>query len=110
MKYLKRIIDNQLDLHLEAFGAVHITGPKWCGKTTTAETRAKSVIKMQDPDRSREIDDAAQHLLEITRLIKESNLRNHQAQLKLPDLLLILTAGEMAYTRPDGVKVVPIAA
>jgi hypothetical protein len=50
-KYLSRIADRTLDLRLEAFGAVQITGPKWCGKTTTAERRAESVIKMQDPDR-----------------------------------------------------------
>lgn len=51
IKYLSRIADKTLDLRLEAFGAVQITGPKWCGKTTTAERRAASVIKMQDPDR-----------------------------------------------------------
>lgn len=51
MKYLNRIADKTLDLRLEAFGAVQIAGPKWCGKTTTAERRAASVIKMQDPDR-----------------------------------------------------------
>jgi hypothetical protein len=48
--YLSRIADKTLELRLEAFGAVQITGPKWCGKTTTAERRAESVIKMQDPD------------------------------------------------------------
>lgn len=51
MKYLNRIADKTLDLRLEAFGAVQIAGPKWCGKTTTAERRAASVIKMQNPDR-----------------------------------------------------------
>lgn len=51
MDYLRRIADKTLDLRLEAFGAVQITGPKWCGKTTTAERHAASVIKMQDPDR-----------------------------------------------------------
>lgn len=50
MEYLSRIADDQLKLRLEAFGAVQIKGPKWCGKTTTAEMQAKSVIKMQDPD------------------------------------------------------------
>src|SRR5574344_2837028 len=50
MKYLRRIADELLKLHLEAFGAVQIKGPKWCGKTTTAEMQAKSVIKMQNPD------------------------------------------------------------
>lgn len=49
-RYLNRIADRILDLRLEAFGAVQITGPKWCGKTTTALRRAASVIKMQDPD------------------------------------------------------------
>lgn len=50
MDYLKRIADDQLKLRLEAFGAVQIKGPKWCGKTTTAQMQARSVIKMQDPD------------------------------------------------------------
>ena len=50
MEYLKRIADEQLALRLEAFGAVQIKGPKWCGKTTTAEQQAKSIIKLQDPD------------------------------------------------------------
>ena len=27
-----------------------------------------------------------------------------------PDLLIVLTGGEMAYTRDDGVKVIPIGA
>lgn len=50
MKYLQRIADQVLNMYLEAFGAVQIKGPKWCGKTTTAEMHAKSVVKMQDPD------------------------------------------------------------
>lgn len=50
MGYLKRIADGVLKARLEAFGAVQIKGPKWCGKTTTAAMQAKSVIKMQDPD------------------------------------------------------------
>lgn len=50
-KYLPRIADKILEQRLEAFGAVQITGPKWCGKTTTAERHSRSVIKLQDPDR-----------------------------------------------------------
>ena len=50
MGYLKRTADAVLAQHLEAFGAILIEGPKWCGKTTTAEQVAKSVIKLQDPD------------------------------------------------------------
>lgn len=49
--YLHRIADNELSLRLEAFGAVQIKGPKWCGKTTTAERQCKSKIKLQDPDK-----------------------------------------------------------
>lgn len=49
--YLKRVCDDILALKLEAFGAVHIVGPKWCGKTTTAKQFAKSYIEMQDPDK-----------------------------------------------------------
>lgn len=51
-EYYPRIIDKLLDDYLEAFGATLIKGPKWCGKTTTAEQKAKSVLKMQDPDHS----------------------------------------------------------
>ena len=36
-QYYERIIDKELDLKLRAFEATHIIGPKWCGKTTTAE-------------------------------------------------------------------------
>ncbi len=50
-QYLPRLADKELALRLEAFGATLIVGPKWCGKTTTAEMQAKSVLKMQDPDR-----------------------------------------------------------
>lgn len=50
MKYLPRIADNILRNRLDAFGAVLIEGPKWCGKTTTASQQAKSIIRLQDPD------------------------------------------------------------
>ena len=46
-KYYPRIADSILDLKLRAFGAIHIVGPKWCGKTTTAEQKAKSSLKLQ---------------------------------------------------------------
>lgn len=50
MEYYKRDADSTLQELLGAFGAVLIEGPKWCGKTTTAEQAAKSVIKLQDTD------------------------------------------------------------
>ena len=49
-KYLKRVIDDILKKRLEMVGAILIQGPKWCGKTTSAEQYAKSVLKLQDPD------------------------------------------------------------
>jgi hypothetical protein len=51
-EYYQRIIDKELKDHLDAMGAVLIIGPKWCGKTTTAMQEAKSVLRMQDPDKS----------------------------------------------------------
>ena len=48
--YLPRIADAKLELSLQAMGAVLIEGPKWCGKTSTAEHIAKSVLYMQDAD------------------------------------------------------------
>ena len=51
-KYLKRIVDKELDLKLRAFGATNIVGPKWCGKTTTAEQRSNSTLRLQkDPNK-----------------------------------------------------------
>lgn len=56
-----------------------------------------------------EIDEGSKHLLEIKRLIQEANKTERQVPLREPDLLIILTGGSMAYTRPDGVKVIPLA-
>lgn len=50
MKYIPRIVDNIISTYLETFGAICIRGPKWCGKTTTAEQHSRSIIKLQDPD------------------------------------------------------------
>lgn len=58
---------------------------------------------------SREIEEGAQHLLEIKRLIQEKNKTETQVPLREPDLMIIITGGKMAYTRADGVKVIPLA-
>lgn len=50
MAYLPRIADQTLQEYLDAFGAVLIEGPKWCGKTTTAEQQTNSELKLQAPD------------------------------------------------------------
>ena len=50
-KYRKRIADEILFRKLEGKGAVLIEGPKWCGKTTTAEQIASSILYMDDPEK-----------------------------------------------------------
>ncbi|MBO4320014.1 MAG: ATP-binding protein [Treponema sp.] len=50
MSYKKRLADTLLDEKLESFGATLITGPKGCGKTTTAKQKASSIIEFQDED------------------------------------------------------------
>ena len=47
--YRKRIADDILQKKLRSKGAVLIEGPKWCGKTTTAEQAAKSILYMDEP-------------------------------------------------------------
>lgn len=49
-QYRPRIADKMLSCRLMGVGAVLIQGPKWCGKTTTAEQQAKSVVYMDDPE------------------------------------------------------------
>ena len=58
---------------------------------------------------SREIEEGAKHLLEVKDLIREHNKKEKQVQLREPDLLIILTGGQMAYTRKDGVRIIPLA-
>ena len=48
--YKKRIADSILQKKLKAKGAVLIEGPKWCGKTTTAEQISKSILYMANPE------------------------------------------------------------
>lgn len=48
-EYKKRIADALLAKKLRSTGAVVIEGPKWCGKTTSAEQMAQSVNYVSDP-------------------------------------------------------------
>ena len=59
--YKRRILDSLLEKKLQTKGAVLIEGPKWCGKTTTAEEIAASKIMLAKPD----IKDHFKSLLEI---------------------------------------------
>lgn len=58
---------------------------------------------------SAEIESGARHLLEIRDLVRKHNEREGQTRLREPDLLIVITGGPLAYTRPDGVRVVPLA-
>ena len=51
--YRPRIADLQLKKMIRRIGAVLIQGPKWCGKTTTAEQIAASKIYLDDPEKQK---------------------------------------------------------
>ena len=51
--YKKRIADALILEKLSYMGAVLVQGPKWCGKTTTSEQIAKSILYLSDPETSR---------------------------------------------------------
>lgn len=51
---------------------------------------------------SEKIDEGAKNLLKINKLIEKNDKLNN------PSFLAVLTGGEVAYTRSDGVKVIPI--
>ena len=52
-EYKARIADEMLRKKLRRIGAVLVQGPKWCGKTTTSEQMANSVLYMADPSRQK---------------------------------------------------------
>ena len=58
---------------------------------------------------SKEIEDGASHLLQIKSLVQDYNKREKQIRLREPGLLIVITGGSMAYARPDGVKIIPLA-
>jgi len=47
--YRERIADKLLINKLEGMGAVLVEGAKWCGKTTTSEQHAGSILYMDNP-------------------------------------------------------------
>ena len=53
-EYKPRIADTILQRKLAGKGAVLIEGPKWCGKTTTAEKAAQSTLYMADPENEKQ--------------------------------------------------------
>ncbi len=79
-EYRKRIADDILSRKIVGKGAVVVEGPKWCGKTTTAEQVASSIIYMDDPEHKNQylsmVDINPRRLLEgaVPRLIDEWQL------------------------------------
>ncbi|MDR1318434.1 MAG: AAA family ATPase, partial [Treponema sp.] len=71
--YRPRIIDPIIRQRLKAFGGILITGPKWCGKSTTGLFHAKSFINMDVPENREQYHLAPQLIMNGTypRLIDE---------------------------------------
>lgn len=46
MEYVRRILDTELDELFDQVSAIAIDGPKGVGKTTTAEQRVASVVRL----------------------------------------------------------------
>ncbi len=57
-EYIPRLVDKIIAETLSDFTAVHIRGPKWCGKTYTSEHFAKSEIKLNTKKQKMEFDRA----------------------------------------------------
>ena len=57
----------------------------------------------------REVDMGADHLIEIRNLVRQYNEQEKQIMMREPDLLMVITGGPVAYTRADGVHVVPLS-
>jgi len=47
--YLPRLVESNIAEAMKTNGCVVIEGAKWCGKSTTAELFAYSVVKLQKP-------------------------------------------------------------
>ena len=48
--YIPRLFDQIIEFSLKSKGAVVIVGPKWCGKSTTANRYAKTIIDLMPLD------------------------------------------------------------
>ena len=51
-EYKPRLIDEQIEKSLKAYGAINIVGAKWIGKTWTARKHSKSEFLLMDPSGS----------------------------------------------------------
>ena len=83
-EYRKRIVDEILDEKLSYIGAVLVEGPKWCGKTTTCEQHAQSVLYIDDPDMHEQYLEMAG--AKITELLKGKSPRLLDEWQDIPEL------------------------
>lgn len=60
--YQARVCDGTIERMLTIFGAVEISGTKWCGKTWSAREHAKSITYIDEGD-NREIASADPSLI-----------------------------------------------
>ena len=79
-------------------------------KQNTAKTPNKMPQKHQTPCRIRKKPVFLQHhyIANNMEYLKRT-ADEHLSLLREPDLLMVIKGGEMAYTRPDGVKIIPLA-
>lgn len=66
-----------------------------------SERSSTSSLLLTSTIGSREIEDAAKHLIELKNKVNTKKMRE-------PSFLMVLTGTEIAYRRKDGVLVVPI--
>lgn len=62
--YIPRIVDAQIEQYLRIFGAVEVTGTKWCGKTWSSRKHAKSIIYIDRDENLALAEDAPLAVLE----------------------------------------------
>ena len=94
---MPRLADELLAEALSAAGAVLVEGPRACGKTATARRAAASEVLLDS-------DDAALAMAEAI-----PGLLSTRAARGRPPRASCSRGGEYAYTREDGVHVVPLA-
>lgn len=82
--YRHRIADELIADKLSCIGAVLVEGPKWCGKTTTCEQHARSVLYIADPDRHQTYLDLAG--TKISELLKGDQPRLFDEWQDIPEL------------------------
>ncbi len=59
MYYIDRLFDKTLEFALRSKGAIVVVGPKWCGKSTTCERHAKTIIDLMPLETRKDFVDLA---------------------------------------------------